>query len=86
VFLNTVAAAMNPFWCKDALEIIPGRFTVPTGSCVDVMRGRIEGGLEVVMTKAVDINTLQLKVRVDTYYGVANKQPEMSGIIMFSQS
>lgn len=85
VFLNTANAAMNPFWCKDALEIIPGRFVVPTGSGVDVMRGRIEGGLEVVMTKQVDIDTLQLKVRVDTYYGVANKQPEMSGVIMFSQ-
>ncbi len=37
------------------------------------------------MTKRFDQNTLTTKYRVDTFYGVVNKQPEMSGIILFSQ-
>jgi len=40
----------------------------------------------VVMQKQFDINTQKTKFRVDTLYGVVNKQPMMSGIIMFSQT
>jgi hypothetical protein len=29
---------------------------------------------------------MKTKYRLDTLYGVVNKQPEMSGIIMFSQT
>jgi hypothetical protein len=37
------------------------------------------------MTKQYDIKTMKTLYRLDTLYGVVNKQPEMSGIIMFSQ-
>jgi hypothetical protein len=37
------------------------------------------------MTKFYDINTMKTKFRIDTLFGVVNKQPEMSGIIMFGQ-
>jgi hypothetical protein len=37
------------------------------------------------MTKQFDIDTLETKFRLDTLYGVVNKQPEMSGVILFSQ-
>lgn len=84
-FLNTAAAAMNPFWTKDALEIIPGRYGISSGDGISFIRGRIEGGLEVLMSKQWDIDTMQYKIRIDCFYGVANKQPEMSGIAMFSQ-
>lgn len=84
-FLNTAAGFMNPFWQKDALEILPGRYAVPTDTGVAVMRASTDQGVEVVMTKQYDINTMKTKYRLDTLYGVVNKQPEMSGIIMFSQ-
>jgi hypothetical protein len=86
VFLNTVAGAMNPFWQKDSLEILPGRFAVPTDAGAAVMRAATDQGIELVMTKQYDINTMKTKYRLDTLYGVVNKQPEMSGIIMFSQT
>ena len=84
-FLNTAAGFMNPFWQRDALEILPGRYAVPTDAGAAVMRAATDQGIELVMTKQYDINTMKTKYRLDTLYGVVNKQPEMSGIVMFSQ-
>jgi len=85
VFLNTAAAAINPFWQKDAIEILPGRYAVPTGAGAEVMRASTDQGIELVFQKQYDINTMKTKYRLDTLYGVVNKQPQMSGIILFSQ-
>jgi hypothetical protein len=85
-WLNTVSAMMNPFWQKDALEILPGRYAVPANSGAQVMTGTTDNGIPLVMQKFYDINTMTTKYRVDTLFGVVNKQPEMSGIILFSQT
>ena len=86
VFLNTVAARYNPFWHKDALEILPGRYAIPANAGAQVLRGATDSGIELVMTKQFDINTLQTKYRLDTLFGVVCKQPEMAGIMLFSQT
>ncbi len=86
VWLNTVAAKINPFWQKEAMEILPGRYAVPEGSGASVIRGTTDSGLELVMTKQFDIDTLKTKFRVDVRYGVVCKAPEMAGIILFSQT
>ena len=86
VWLNTVARAANPFWQKDALELIPGRYAIPEGSGVAVLRGTTEQGVELVMQKFYDINTMKTKYRWDVRFGVVNKLPEHSGIILFSQT
>jgi hypothetical protein len=86
VFLNTVSAPVNVFWQKDSLEILPGRYAVPTDAGAAVIRGATDQGIELVMTKQYDINTMKTKYRLDTLYGVVNKQPEMSGILIFSQT
>ena len=83
VFLNTRVSAMNPFWHKDAIEILPGRYAVPTDAGAGIMRATTDQGIELVMQKQYDINTMRTKYRLDTLFGVVNKQPEMSGIIMF---
>lgn len=85
IFMNTANADINPFWQKDALEILPGRLAIPPDAGMAVMRGSTDQGLEVVMTKQASINNLQTKFRLDTFYGVVNKQPEMSGVVLFSQ-
>jgi hypothetical protein len=85
VFLNTAAGNMNPFWHKDSIEILPGRYAVPTDAGAAVMRAATDQGIELVMTKQYDINTMKTKYRMDTLFGVVNKQPEMSGIVMFAQ-
>jgi len=83
--LNVDNADINVFWQKDALEILPGRYAIPTNAGVDVMRGTTDQGLELVMQKFYDINTAITKYRMDTFFGVVNKQPEMSGIMLFNQ-
>lgn len=85
-FLNTVAAAANPFWQKDSMELLAGRYAVPDNAGVSVLRGTTDQGIELVMQKFYDINTMTTKYRCDTLYGVVNKAPEMSGIILFSQT
>lgn len=83
--LNVDAADINCFWQKDALEILPGRYAIPANAGVDIMRGTTDQGIELVMQKFYDINTAITKYRMDTFFGVVNKQPEMSGILLFNQ-
>jgi hypothetical protein len=84
-FLNTATATMNPFWHKDALEILPGRLAVPTDAGMEVMTATTDNGVTVTMSKQISINNLLTKYRLDVLYGVVNRQPEMSGIIQFAQ-
>jgi hypothetical protein len=85
VFMNTVAAPINCFWQKDAIEILPGRYAVPQDAGANVMRASTDQGIELVMQKQYDINTMKTRYRLDTIFGVVNKQPEMTGIILFGQ-
>lgn len=85
-FLNTVASTPAVFWEGEAMEIIPGRLVIPEGAGLAVMRGATDDGIELVMTKSVDINTLKAKFRFDTYYGTACKNPELAGLILFNQT
>lgn len=84
-WLNVNAAATNVFWQKDSLEILPGRYAVPTDAGTAVMRATTDQGIEVVMQKFYDIDSMTIKYRLDTLYGVVNKNPEMSGILLFNQ-
>jgi len=84
--LNVDAAPINCFWQKDALEILPGRYAVPTDAGAAVMRASTDQGIELVMQKQYDVDTMKTKYRLDTLFGVVNKQPEMSGILLFEQT
>lgn len=86
VFLNTQTKSMNPFWQKNAIELLPGRYAVPQNAGAMVLRSTTEQGIELVMTKQYDINTMKTKYRLDTMYGVCVLQPEMCGIALFSQT
>ncbi len=86
VWLNTVAAPLNPFWQKDAIEILPGRYAVPADSGAAVMRGTTDNGIEIVLQKQYDINTMKTKFRLDTLFGVVCKNPEMAGVLLLNQS
>ena len=85
-WLNIDPAQINPFWQMDAIEILPGRYVVPANTGAAVMRGSTDSGIELVMTKQFDINTYTTKYRLDTRFGVVNKAPEMSGILLFNQT
>lgn len=85
-WLNVATAPANCFWHKDSIEILPGRYAVPTGQGVDVMRGTIDQGLEVVMSKKFDNSTFTSLYTLDVLFGVVNTNPEMNGILLFNQT
>jgi hypothetical protein len=85
-FLNIAASNINPFWRKDSIELLPGRYAVPDGAGVDVLRASTDQGIELVMTKKFDPLTFQTLYTLDTLYGVVMTNPEMAGILLFNQS
>ena len=85
-FLNTASAAVNCFWHRDAIELLPASLAIPTDAGADIMRATTDQGVELVMQKQFDINTQKTKYRWDTLFGVACLQPEMAGIMLFSQT
>jgi hypothetical protein len=85
-FLNIAATNINPFWRKDSIELLPGRYAVPDGAGVDVMRASTDQGIELVMTKRFDPLTFQTLYTLDTLYGVVMTNPEMAGILLFNQT
>lgn len=84
-FLNTTATGANPFWHKDSIELLPGRYAVPMDQGVDVMRGTTDQGIEVVMAKKFDNSTFKSLYTLDVLYGVVNTNPQMNGVILFNQ-
>lgn len=85
-FLNTVAAPVNPFWQEDAFEIAPGRYAPQEDAGLSIMSATTDQGITVVMTRQGAINDLSTKYRWDVFYGLVNKQPQMTGATMFSQT
>ena len=85
-FLNKVASNINPFWRKDSIELLPGRYAVPDGAGVDIMRGNTDQGIELVMTKRFDPLTFNTLYTLDTLYGVVMTNPEMAGVLIFNQT
>ena len=85
-FLNTVTASMNCFWHREAIQLLPASLAVPTDAGADIMRATTDQGVELVMQKQFDINTQKTKYRWDTLFGVAMVNPEMAGIMLFSQT
>jgi hypothetical protein len=86
VFLNTTTAQTNPFWYYDSIELLPGRYAVPTDQGVSVMRATTENGIEVVMSKRFDNSTFETLFTLDTLFGVVNTNPEMNGVLLFGQA
>ena len=84
-WLNANAAQVNVFWQRDALEILPGRYAVPSDAGVAVMRATTDQGIELVMQKWYDIDSMTIKYRLDTLFGVVCKNTEMAGILLFNQ-
>jgi len=86
VFLNTVTNTLNPFFCEESIEILPGRLAVPIDAGAAVMSATTANGIQVAMAKQFDIKTHKTLYRVDTLFGTVCLQPEMCGVMMFSQT
>ena len=84
-WLNDNAAGVNCFWHRNAIELLPGRYSVPTDAGAAIMRASTDQGIELVMQKFYDIDSMTIKYRLDTLYGVVCKNPEMCGVLIFNQ-
>jgi hypothetical protein len=83
-WLNTAAANVQPFWARDSIEILPGRYAVEEAG-ISVMKGTTDQGFELVFTKQTGIDSLKTKYRFDAMFGVANLNPEMNGALLLQQ-
>lgn len=85
-FLNTVSAVVNPFWQDDALVIMPSKYEPDPDAGMAIVSDTTDSGITIVMAKQGTIGTLSTLYRLDAYYGLANLQPEMTGIQLFNQT
>ena len=85
-WLNTANAALNPFFRREALVLIPGSFTVSNGDGWSVIQAKTDLGIGITYTRQGSINDLSCKVRWDIDFGTALLNPEMAGVQLFSQT
>lgn len=85
-WLNTTAHSVNPFWQGDAFEIVPGKYEPAPDSGLAIMSATTEQGVTVTMARQGAIGDLSTKYRWDVFFGLVNKQPEMTGAVMFNQA
>lgn len=84
--LNSTLAKLNPFWYKDAIELLPGTLEFETNAGVEVISGTTENGIPLYLSKQWDINTNKSKYRMDVRYGTVVNNPEMCGVALFGQT
>lgn len=84
-WLNTAAAPVNPFWQGDAFEIVPGHYRPQEEAGLAILSATTDQGISVTMARQGAIGDLSTKYRWDVFYGLVNKQPEMTGAMLFNQ-
>lgn len=85
-WLNTALAELNPFFVKSALVLIPGSFEVePNAGWISTSVSTPKFGLKLTYTRQGDINTLNLKARLDLDFGTVLTTPQAAGVIAFNQ-
>lgn len=85
-WLNTANAALNPFFRRESLILIPGSFTVSQEDGWSVMQAQTDLGIAITYTRQGSINDLSCKVRWDIDFGTALLNPEMAGVQLFNQT
>lgn len=88
-FLNTTSGNVMPFFDQRAIELLPGRNGIDEGltsAGAGYMRGTTELGVEIMLYKFFDINSKTYKYRCDSRWGVGMTNPEMCGVLLFSQA
>lgn len=85
-FLNIATAQTNPFFMNDSIEVFGGRLAFDDMPGVAVTRAMTDSGIEIIFAKQGDVKTGKTTYRLTTFYGVTNKNPEMNGILLGSQT
>lgn len=84
-FLNTSGGAASVFWHKDSLALIPSKYNLDDAQW-NTQTMSTSSGVILTFSKMTDIDTYNTKYRLDAFFGVANLNPEMNGVMLFSQA
>lgn len=81
VFLNTAAVKTNLFWVNDAISLNAGSLAVDESNFggLNVMRGRTDSGIEIIIANSGNLGTLQAQWRLTIFYGVTVRNPQFCG-------
>ncbi len=85
-WLNTTTAAMNPFFNKGSLLLIPGSYTVDGNDGWNVQRATSQLGIALTMVAQGEINDLSRKIRIDARWGTSLTNPQLAGVELFGQA
>lgn len=85
-WLNTTAAALNPFFVKGSLLLIPGSYVVNQSDGWNVTSATTPLGIALTMVSQGEINDLSRKVRIDARWGTALTNPQLAGVELFNQA
>ncbi len=87
VFLNTANAQSNVFWKGNSVELLGGRLAVDEMNDLSPLMGTTESsGLQIVMLKQSDIDPVTVRYKFLIFFGTANLNPQMNGILLANQS
>jgi hypothetical protein len=85
-WLNTTAAALNPFFVKGSLLLIPGSYVVNGSDGWNVTQATTPLGIALTMVAQGEINDLSRKLRIDARWGTALTNPQLAGVELFNQA
>jgi hypothetical protein len=82
--LNIDATAkVNPFWCKNSVEVLGGSIPAELLAQYDgmkVVHDTMKNGQELYLVYDGKIETMNLRYRLFTWYGLTNKNPSANGV------
>ena len=86
-FINTTAAQSNIFWKDNSVELLGGNLAIEDMTDLSPKFGRTEGsGVQIAMMKQGNIDTVTVRYKFVIFYGTANLNPLMNGIILPNQA
>jgi len=85
-WLNTTDAALNPFFTKGSLLLIPGSYVVDPKDGWNVTQATTPLGISLTMVSQGEINDLTRKLRVDARWGTSLTNPQLAGVELFNQA
>ena len=85
-FLNTDTVQSNVFWAGNSIELLGGRLAVDEMNDLSPLMGTTDGsGIQIVMLKQADIDPVTIRYKFLIFFGTANLNPSMNGILLANQ-
>jgi hypothetical protein len=85
-WLNTTDAALNPFFVKGSLLLIPGSYAINAQDGWNLTSATTPLGISLTMVAQGEINDLSRKIRVDARWGTSLTNPQLAGVELFNQA